>query len=160
MRLGSSLASSDRCHTRQRLLNKWLGRILQRVCWRSPQDTWLQTFIFLLPGMSHGCLMLMTSERCGHSVLKMLMNLTGRHISPREATVAVFLERTEMRVIDILPHNWKMTAEYFATNIVTRLASVCYPNRKRLLERKCVVHCDNALTHNEKWSPKNRKKNT
>jgi hypothetical protein len=36
------------------------------------------------------------------------------------------------------------------TNIVALLVSVCYPNGRKLLERKCVAHFDNAPIHSAK----------
>jgi hypothetical protein len=67
-----------------------------------------------------------------------------------KTTVTVLLNGIGMHMIDILPQNQKMNAEYFATNIVTSLASVCHLNGKRLWERQCIVHLGNTPIHNAK----------
>jgi AraC-like DNA-binding protein len=41
-------------------------------------------FHFRFRRMTHRCLGRITSERCGHSVLKMLTKVSGRHVSPRK----------------------------------------------------------------------------
>jgi transposase len=64
--------------------------------------------------------------------------------------VTVFFNGDGLHLIDILPQNQKMNAEYFAEVILPSLVSVCYPDGRRSRGRKCVVHFDNAPIHNSK----------
>ena len=64
--------------------------------------------------------------------------------------LTVFFNGDGLHLIDILPQNQKINAEYFAESIVPSLVSVCYPDGRRCRARKCVVHFDNAPIHNSK----------
>jgi hypothetical protein len=71
------------------------------------------------------------------------------HIT-KKATATVSFKGTGMDMTDILPQNQKINAEYSAPDTVTKFASVCYPNGRRLRERECSFHFDKALIHNPK----------
>jgi hypothetical protein len=65
----------------------------------------------------------------------------------KKTMVTVFFNGDGLHLIDILPQNQKMNAEYFAEIILPSLVSVCYSDGRRSRGRKCVVHFDNALIH-------------
>jgi hypothetical protein len=107
-------------------------------------------FHFLLLEMSHGCFPHITSGPCGHSVLKMWTKFIAPHMWQKKTMVTVFFNGNGLHLINILPQNQKMNAEYFLEIILPFLISVCYPDGRRSRGRKCVVHFDNAPIHNSK----------
>jgi hypothetical protein len=62
----------------------------------------------------------------------------------------VFFNGTGLPLIDILPQNQKMDAEYFAEHIMPSLVSICYPTGRSCRHRKAVVYFDNTPIHNSK----------
>jgi hypothetical protein len=71
------------------------------------------------------------------------------HIT-KKTMATVFFNGTGLHMIDILPQNQKMDAEYFSEYIIPSLVSICYPTGRSCRQRKCAVHCDNAPIHNSK----------
>jgi hypothetical protein len=73
----------------------------------------------------------------------------GSHIT-RKTMATGFFNETGLHMIDILPQNQKMDAEYFSEYIITSLVSICYPTGRSCRQRKCALHFDNAPIHNSK----------
>jgi hypothetical protein len=68
----------------------------------------------------------------------------------KKTMATVFFNGAGLHMIDILPQNQKMDAEYFPEDIIASLVSICYPTGRSFRQRKCVVHFDNAPIHNSK----------
>jgi hypothetical protein len=57
---------------------------------------------------------------------------------------------TGLHMIDILPQNQKMDAEYFSEYMMRSGISICYPTGRSCRQRKCLVHFGNAPIGNSK----------
>jgi hypothetical protein len=71
------------------------------------------------------------------------------HITTK-TMATVFFNGTWLHMIDILPQNQKMDAEYFTEHIMPSLVSICYPTGRSCRQRKGVVYFDNTPIHNSK----------
>jgi hypothetical protein len=71
------------------------------------------------------------------------------HIT-KKLMVTVFFNGTGLRMIDILPQNQKIDAQYFSEYVIPSLVSICYPTVRTCRRRKCVVHFDKAPIDNSK----------
>jgi hypothetical protein len=75
------------------------------------------SFSFLFTGDESWSLfayMPITSEPCGHSVLEMLTKFNGPSRVAKKTMATVSFNGTGLHMINVLPQNQKMDAEYFA----------------------------------------------
>jgi hypothetical protein len=61
--------------------------------------------------------------------------------------LSVFFNGTGQFVIDILPKGMKMDADYFADNIINKMARLCYPQGRQACVRRVMLYFDNAPIH-------------
>jgi histone-lysine N-methyltransferase SETMAR len=71
------------------------------------------------------------------------------HIT-KKTIVTMFFNGTGLHMCDILPHNEKMNAEYFAEHIMPSFVSICYPTGRSCQQRKAVLYFDKPPIHNSK----------
>jgi hypothetical protein len=62
----------------------------------------------------------------------------------KKTMLSVFFNGTGQFLIDTLPKSMKMDTDYFADNIIDEMARLCYPQGRRLRERRVMLHFDNA----------------
>jgi hypothetical protein len=123
------------------------GKILhEKTCSRYAQVLQPRILIFFLPGTSHGCYLPITSEPYGYSALKMLTKVKGSHTShiTKKTMATGFFNVTRLHMIEILPQNQEMDAEYFSEHMIPSLVSICYPTENSCRQRKWAVHFDNT----------------
>jgi hypothetical protein len=85
----------------------------------------------------------------------MLTKFKGHHTShiTKKTMATVCFNGTGLHMIDSLPQNQKMDAEYFARHIMPSLVSVCSPTGTSCRQSKGVVHFNNTPIHNSKVVP-------
>jgi histone-lysine N-methyltransferase SETMAR len=65
----------------------------------------------------------------------------------QKAMLCVFFNGTGQFLMDILPEGMKMDTDYFADNIIDKVARLCYAEGRRPHERRVVLHFDNSPIH-------------
>jgi histone-lysine N-methyltransferase SETMAR len=61
--------------------------------------------------------------------------------------LSVFFNGTSQFPIDILPEGMKIDTDYFADNIIDKMARLCSPQGRQSRERRVMVLFDNAPIH-------------